>query len=87
MKLNFQILTTLLSFCTTGRTVTEMKNKLVMHRLAFDHDSELVQATIDYMIKEKLIIQTPSLVRNCRKQPATWVTNISLNCYAVKKAG
>lgn len=84
MKLNFQIVTTLLSFCTTGRTVTEIKNKLIMHNLASDHNSELVQATIDYMIKEKLIIQE---VRRGYKQPNTWIKNISLNCYAVKKAG
>ena len=87
MKLNFEILTFLLSFCTTGKTVMEMKNKLVLEKLAFDHDAQLVQATINYMIKEKLITQAPSLVRGGKKQPTTWIKNISLNSYAIKKAG
>jgi len=81
MKLNFQILTTLLSFCTTGKTVTEMKNKLI-----FDHDAELVQKIIDYMITAKLIVKTQTRVNGGNKQPTTWVKNISLKNYAIKKA-
>ena len=82
MKLNFNVLTTLLKFCETGRTVAEMK-----HRLEYDYDAQLVKATIDYMIKQGLVTQTQSLVSSGRKLPITWIKNISLNCYAVKKAG
>lgn len=79
MKLPIDIIVTLLSFCATGRTVAEMKNKL-----AVDHDPKLVQSLINYMMKQKLIIQE---VRRGYKQPNTWIKNISLNHYAVKKAG
>ncbi|WP_435237452.1 hypothetical protein ACR30L_07750 [Psychromonas sp. PT13] len=82
MKLNFQIVTTLLIFCTTGKTVEEMK-----HRLAFDHTPKLVNATIDFMIKQNLITQEVNVINSLNKQPTKWVKNISLECYAIKKAG
>jgi len=82
MKLNFQIVTTLLIFCTTGKTVEEMK-----HRLAFDHAPKLVNATIDFMIKQNLITQEVNVINSLNKQPTKWVKNISLEYYAIKKAG
>ena len=82
MKLNFQIVTTLLIFCTTSKTVEEMK-----HRLAFDHAPKLVNATIDFMIKEKLVIQESNVIIKGNKKSSTWIKNVRLDHYALKQAG
>lgn len=82
MKLNFNLLTRLIDFCNTGRTVTEMR-----HKHDFDFEPQVVQATIDFMIKNHLIIKTPMQIRGGSKQPTTWVKSSSLEQFTARKAG
>jgi len=85
MKLNFQILTSVIDFLQEkkdGRTVSEMR-----HKHDFKHDPKIVQATIDFMIKNKMIVKTPLQVSGGTKRPTTWVPSQSCCQTDAKREG
>ncbi|PKF60646.1 hypothetical protein CW745_14035 [Psychromonas sp. psych-6C06] len=83
MKLNFDILTTLLFACEnqTGKTIDDMKNAV-----DWNVCTKQVQAVIDYMVNQKFLIAIPHKVKGGKKQPTRWVTTRHLRNATLSRA-
>lgn len=83
IKLNFDILTTLLFACEnqSGKTIQDMKDAI-----DWTVCTRQVQAVIDYMVQQKFLVAIPNQVKGGKKQPTRWVTTRYLRNATLTKA-
>jgi hypothetical protein len=73
MKLNFELLNALITYCKTPRSSVNIEE---WFRL--DHDSKETKAVLTYAIKQKLLTQAPEQVKHNNKCPSMWVTQANV---------